>query len=171
MSTEQSLKPSIPHAELRRKAMQTFYFDDDDLPFNREGRLSDKQKQRFTTTTLVGTVAFVLSGIILSVVFVWVWEGSLDQFPWLIPALIIVSFTIIGIYVYRLGGKVYKSRIVKTAVGTAIFEKRLGEMFLQVDGVYFRSQKKFQEIFVPEVRYKVYYAPSDKTIVSVEILD
>jgi hypothetical protein len=171
MSQEQPFKPTIPHAELKRKAMQAFFFDEDDLPSNREGRLSDRQKQRFVTTTKVGTIAFILSGLILSAVFIWTWEEPLDQLPWIIPALITVSFTIIGIYVYGLGGKVYKSGIVKSAIGTAVFEKRLGEMFLQIDGVYFRSQRKFRQIFVSDVQYKIYYAPSDNTIVSVEILD
>jgi hypothetical protein len=172
MSLEQSPKLSISRIEeLKRKAMQAFFFNEDDLTSNRVGELSDKQKQRFLTSTRVGTIVFVLSGLVLAAIFVWSWEEPLDQLPWAIPAFMIVSFLIIGIYVYRLGSKVYRSGIVESTTGRAIFKKRLRETFLQVGGKYFRAQRKFRQIFVPDVQYKIYYAPSDNTIVSVEILD
>jgi hypothetical protein len=171
MSTEQSLKHPISHAELKRKAMQIFFFDDDDLPSNRDGRLSDKQKQRFITATRTITAVFVLSGLILSAVFVWTWEEPLDQLPWIIPALTAASFTVIAIYGYRLGAKVHKSGVVKCAVGTVTFKKWPDEPLMQIDGKYFRSNRKFREIFMSGIQYKVYYAPSDNTIVSVEIVD
>ncbi len=169
MSLEQS--PTSSYIELKRKAMQAFFFDDNDLPFNRDGRLSDKQKRRFIMTSRAGLAAFMFSGLVLSALFVWTWEEPLDQLPWVIPAFMVMSFTAIGIYVYWLNRRVYKSGIVESAIGTAIFEKRLGEVFLQIGGKYFRSERRFRKIFVSDVRYKIYYAPSDNTIISVEILE
>jgi hypothetical protein len=171
MSLQQPFKPSISHAELKRKAMQTFFFDDEDLRFNRDGRLSDKQKQRLTTTTKAGVIVFVLSGLLLSAMFVWTWEDPLDQLPWIIPAFMTVSFTLMGLYAYRLGNKVVKLGVVEYVAGKARFKDWQGKMFLQIHGRYFRPNKKFREIFVPDIWYKIYYAPSDNTIISVEILD
>ncbi len=151
--------------------MQSFFFDDDDLPFNRDGRLSDKQKQRFMTTTKAGAIMFILSGFVLSALFVWTSEKPINSSLWLFPILGVASFTVIGIYVYQLGGKVYKPGTVKCVVGTATFKNRLGEMFLQIDDEFFRSQRNFRKIFLPDIQYKVYYAPSDNTIVSIEIAD
>ena len=116
--------------------MQTFFFDDDDLPSNRDGRLSNKQKQRFITSTKVVTIVFILSGLVLSALLVWILEEPVDQLPWIIPALTTVSFTGIGIYGYRLGSKVYKSGVVKCAVGNVIFKKWPNEPLIQIDGKY-----------------------------------
>ena len=151
--------------------MQIFVFDDNDLSFNRDGKLSESQKQRFIVVTKVGTIVFILSGLILSAIFVWSLEEPTNQLTWIIPLFITASFTIIGFYVYRLGGKVHRSGIVKSTIGQAVFEKRLGETFLRIGGVYFRSRRKFRQLFIPNVQYRIYYAPSDNTIVSVEILE
>ena len=168
MSVNQPSKPSIQHAELKRKAMQTFFFDDDDLLFNREGKLSDKQKQRFMMTSKAGAIMLVLSGFVLSALLVWTWEKPVNPSLWIFPVLGVVAFTTFGIYVYRLGGKVYKPGTVKCVIGTATFKNRFGEMFLQINGEFFRSQRKYRKIFLPDLQYKVYYAPSDNTIVSIE---
>jgi len=171
MSTDQPLEPMISHTELRRKAMQTFFFDDDDLRFNRDGQLSDKQKQRLTTTSKAGAIVFIISGLVLSALFVWTWEEPINPSLWIFPDLGVVSFTAIGIYIYLLGGKVYKPGIVKCVIGTATFKNRYGEKFLQIGGEYFRSQRNFRKLFLPDVEYKVYYAPSDNTIMSIEIAE
>lgn len=171
MAQEQFSLSSNSQLELTDKAKQIFFFDDNDLPFNRDGKLSDKQKQRFEMTTLAGTSMFIFSGLVLSALLVWTWEKPINQFPIIISVLGMVSFTIIGIYVYRLGSKLYKSGVVKCVTGTITFTKWQGESFLQIGDEYFRSNRKFKEIFIPDILYKVYYAPSDNTIVSIEIVD
>ncbi|HET9914714.1 MAG TPA: hypothetical protein VFQ13_22665 [Anaerolineales bacterium] len=176
MSQKQLFKPSISHTELKRKAMQTFFFDDSDLPFNRNGRLSDKQKQRFATNAKVGAAAFILAGIILSAVIAWTLEEPPAQLTWLAPVLLITgTFTGTGIFVYWLSARIYKSGIVKSVMGRAVFERGWSGMHLGwvlgIDGVYFQLENNFRQIFVPDVQYKIYYVPSDNTIVSVELLD
>ena len=151
--------------------MQVVLFDEDDLTANREGRLSANQKKRFIKGTRATILIFLLSGILLSALFVWAWEGPQEQLPWVIPAFMLYSFTIIGIYCYWIGSKVYKAGIVESTTGTAIFERRFGEMYLLIGGVYFRSHRWYRESFVPGVLYKIYFAPSDNTIVSIEVLD
>ena len=159
------------YVEIKRKAMQAFLFDENDLSVNHEGKLSDKQIRRFISSTRKAVVTFVLTGLILSVMFIWSLEKPLSRLVLAIPTLFVMSFAIIALYVYWLGSKVYKSGVVKYVVGMATFRNSYREKFLQVGGEYFRSNRKFREIFVPDVQYKIYYAPSDNTIVSVEIVD
>ena len=151
--------------------MQTFFFDENDLPFNRDGKLSDKQKQRFETTTKAGTIVFIFSGLVLSALFIWSIDSPMTPSLWVLPILGIVTSAAIGIYVYWLGGKVYKSGIVKSVIGIATFRHQVGNAFLQIGDEYFRSQRNFRKIFLPDIHYKVYYAPSDNTIVSIEIVE
>ncbi len=149
MSTDQPIKSTISHAELKKKAMQTFFFGDDDLPFNRDGKLSDKQKHRFMTTTSVGAIVFIVAGLVLSALFVWSLDRPMTPSLWAFPILGMAAFTAIGIYVYWLGGKVYKSGIVKSVIGIATFRNQVGNIFCKSVMSIFGHRETFEKYFYP----------------------
>ena len=171
MSSEKSLSANVSHAELKSRAMQIFLFDDNDLTLNRDGSLSDKQKKRFIYATRTATITLLLSGLLLSALLIWSWKKPLDEFPWIIPVLMITAFIIIAIYIYWLGSRVYRSGVVESVVGTVTFNKWPNEAFMQVDDESFRLTAKFREVFISGITYKIYYSPSDNTIISTEIIE
>ena len=78
---EDLTNPSALHDELQNNAMQLFKFDKDDLPFNRDGKLSNKQVQRFIFETRKFTGVFIFSGLLLAGLFILSWLLFCKELP------------------------------------------------------------------------------------------
>ena len=169
---EDLTNPSALHDELQNNAMQLFKFDKDDLPFNRDGKLSNKQVQRFIFETRKFTGVFIFSGLLLAGLFILSWskDKPLNQLPLGIPISMIAAFTIIAIFGYMIGSKIYKTGIVSCSTGMVSFLTQNGKMLIEIDGEYFASNINFQEVFISNVIYKIYYTPTDRSIVATEII-
>ncbi len=153
--------------------MQFFHFDEEDLATNRSGKLSDQQKQRFMLSTRLAVITALVGGVLMSAVMLGTWDSSSGPVPWWAVAMPIVLFVLMALVLFLVGRKVYGQGIVQSVRGTVTF-KGWGfseQRRLEIDGLRLPFKRKYKKLFLPGIVYTIYYAPSDGTIVSTEIVE
>jgi len=158
-------------SELEKEIMSIFRFDAEDLRFNREGRISKKQKSRLQKTAGFLFIGFLLIGAFITSLSVIAQDEPINELPLLVPAFIMSLFGGIGIFIYWLSSRMYRQGVVKSITGKISFELRNEFAVLCIGNERFLRGANMTSVLEEGVEYRVYYTPADMFILSIERVD
>lgn len=165
----QSLK-AIKTDAARARLMRFFDFTIKDLEYNRQGKLSPRQEDYFSSQ---GFTAFgVLFVVGLGSVIVIIASSPFHQ-PVLCSSIAMIVSIILGITYYKSVVGPLKSGVVETEVGTLSKPEHMNMW----KPVIYIGRKAFPVSDDPfkalawDVPYKVYYSPVGNVVLSIELVD
>jgi hypothetical protein len=158
---------------------RTLQFSVDDLRENREGRISEKQYEKFQPPKVNQLVLWILLGhaalITALLGTIAIMTGSLAA--WIVLGMV-MALGILPFAVMKNEGNVipllrndYEAGRVKQACGIVILSEKKGRNVyyeLYVDGVMLKISKKEAGAFIHEETYCVYYLPRSLKLISAE---
>ena len=159
--------------------MRVLKFDMDDLSKNRDGDISDKQRQLNAPPEISKLVYIVilvhlaLIGGILGAIALFTGETALWIVFFIVMGLGAMPFVVLqneGNVRPLLRGDIENGR-VKSTSGIAILEARKGRypyFLLTIDGITMKLNKTQATVFKHGETYCAYYLPLSKTLVSAE---
>jgi hypothetical protein len=165
----QSLK-AIKTDAARARLMRFFDFTTKDLEYNRQGKLSPRQKDYFSSQ---GVTAFGLLFVVGLVSATLIIISSPFRQPVLCSSIAMIVSIILGMLYYKSVVGPLKSGVVETEIGT--FGKP--EHMNMWKPVIYIGRKTFPVRDDPfkalawDVLYKVYYSPVGNVVLSIELVD
>ena len=165
----------MSHLQLQR----TLQFSVDDLRENRDGRISEKQRERFKPPEMNKLVMWVLLG---HAVFIGGLLGTIAIMTGSIAAWIVLgvvlAFALFPFLSMRNEGNLtpllrgdYEAGRVKQACGIVILTEKQGRKVyyeLYIDGITLKISAKEAAAFINEEVYCVYYLPGSLKLISAE---
>ena len=148
--------------------MEVFKFSHNDLSSNKNGSLSESQKQRVLKFAIMAFSIFELVGVFFAGLILLASKKPLNETPLAIPGFFLVVFTIIGVSLAWLHWRTYRLGTVKRLSGKIEFQEMKGALFLCIDGARIRMLLDVVNLFEANSIYNIYYAPLIATVMSVE---
>jgi hypothetical protein len=155
--------------------VDAFGFDHDDLKANQAGMFSERQLKRLATDRLINLLGVVHSISILLASPVVSLAIGLPAFCAI--GVIVASIAGVGIYAcfkqYRWLQDDVQNQEVTSAQGSIesiIPLRKSSVVYFRINDVSFKSAYWETDEFKPNERYRIYYAPRSKRILSVEWL-
>lgn len=166
------------HLQLQR----TLQFSIDDLRENREGRMSEKQREKFKPPEMSKLAFWVLlghAGLIATILgAIAIWTNSIAA--WIV-LFVVTGMGLFPFLMMRNEGNInpllrgdYESGRVKQACGIVILTEKKGRKVyfeLYIDGVTLKISAKEAAAFTNEEVYCVYYLPRSLKLMSAEPTD
>lgn len=180
-----------PLAEVRRALGSVFGFVDEDLPENRAGRLSQRQQQHLFFSNL-RTALFLSPFVLLAlgfglglpfglVIYPTLTGERMDSDAWFGAACggsmgllftVILGWAIISPFLDLWRGDVtsLEGEVEERAITTGSGKNRRTNYYYIVNGQRFNVGQQAHQALIQGRRYRLYYFPRSKTVVSVEPL-
>jgi hypothetical protein len=153
----------------QQEAMLVFNFDEGDLAMNRRGELSDKQKHRLMVNRNTGTIVMASVGLVFAIVFLVADSKSHSPHWWFAVGAFVV-FGLIAMVLFWIGSRSFRRGMVHSVTGMITFRGGPRIDAMQIDGEGFPYLPSYERLFLPGVVYTIYFAPTDRPIMSVEIV-
>lgn len=180
---------SDPLAEVRRALGSVFDFVDEDLAENRAGRLSPRQQTRqfwgnirtaiFLSPFLLMALGFGLGLPIGLVVYPMLTNRRMDEDAWIgalcgggigLLFLVILAWVIISPFLDLWRGEItsIEGEVEERAITTGSGKNRRTNYYYIVNGQRFDVGQQGHQALIQGRRYRLYYYPRSKRVVSVE---
>ncbi len=153
----------------QEEAMLVFNFDEDDLAMNRQGKLSETQRHRLMVNRNTGTVVMASAGLVFAILFPVPDSRSHAPHWWFAVGAFVVFGLMAGV-LFWIGSRSFRSGIVESATGTITLRGWPRIDAMEIGGERFPYLPKYERLFLPDVVYTIYFAPTDRPIMAAEIL-
>jgi hypothetical protein len=156
------------HDDKTQELMRLIGYSETDLAANRTGTLSGRQKRQIRKNARTALLMFGMAGLCFAVMIGMTGKQPLTEMSVIITGLIGGSFAAIGIALYWLQRRDYHQGIVKCLVGTVKVLPHNPGFALCVGDQQLPILYDLGGLVEENIAYKVYYAPSDRRLVSLE---
>lgn len=159
------IKADAAHAKL----MRFFNFNIKDLEYNRQGKLSPRQKDYFSSQALVAFEVLFAAGVGSTILII---VSPVFHQPLLCSGIAMIASMILGLRSYKSIIGPVKSGVVKTEVGTLGKPEHMNiwKPVVYIGRETFPVRDDPFKALAWDVLYKVYYSPAGNVILSIEIV-
>jgi hypothetical protein len=165
----ESFQSDIKSDAARARLMKFFDFNMKDLEYNRQGKLSPYQEERFSSQGFTAFGLFFAAGL-GSIIFIIVWSPFHE--PFLCSSMAVIISMILGLISYKLIMRPVKSGVVQTEVGSLGKPKHMSiwKPVIYIGRKAFPVRDDPFKALAWDVPYKVYYTPIGNVVLSIELL-